>query len=94
MANPLTFTSLAQEPVPRPSQPPQLPLPANAVPQPSPLAAVSQWAGGKLAGWQRFRLDPDIALALQDQQQASGQSWEQWIEQAANEALRDWIGRG
>lgn len=46
----------------------------------------------KLVGIQTFTLDPDIALACEDQQKASGMKWEDWLNQAVNDALRAFVG--
>lgn len=94
MANPLTFSPMAEEPAVRPAQRPQLPLPANA--QPRATAAMQQFLASlppTVRGVQQFRLDPDLALALEDMQQGSGEPWAQWLEKALNESLRMWLGR-
>lgn len=46
----------------------------------------------KLVGIQTFTLDSDIALACEDQQKASGMTWEAWLNQAVNDALRAFVG--
>lgn len=94
MANPLTFTPMAEEVPVRPAARPQLPMPANAQPRAS--ASMQQFLASlppTLKGTQQFRLDPDLAMALEDMQQASGEPWVQWLEKAVNESLRIWLGR-
>lgn len=39
-----------------------------------------------------FRLDPDIRLACEDQAQAQGMGFDQWLEQTVNDALRGYLG--
>ena len=94
MANPLTFSPMAEALPVRPAPQPDLPMPANAQPRAS--AAMQQFLANLppgLGGLQQFRLDPDLALALQDIQQGSGQPWQQWLESAVNESLKLWLGR-
>ena len=94
MTNPLTFQPMAEEMPVRPAARPNLPMPANAQPRAS--AAMQQFLASlppTVKGMQQFRLDPDLALALEDMQKGSGEPWAQWLEKAINESLRMWLGR-
>ena len=80
----------------------QFPAPANAVrPQSVKPAAATTTAADKridtavmqMLGMQTFRLDPDLRLALEDMQQATGEPWPTFLEKAVNESLREWLGR-
>lgn len=37
---------------------------------------------------QSFILDPDIALECEDRANASGHSWQEWLQETVNEALK------
>lgn len=39
-----------------------------------------------------FRLDPDLRLACEDQAQAAGHPFEEWLQQTINDSLRAYLG--
>ena len=89
-----------------PVQQNEFPMPANLRPAAPPTAPTTTATSaapraplGTLAalmsaqGGESFRLDSDLRMALTDMQQASGESWQPFLEKACNEAIRYWMGR-
>lgn len=90
----------------------EFPQPANARPpsppadrpvQPASLASAGPPADlasafRSFAGQERFVLDPDVRLALEDLcQAAEGRNWKAawpgWLNQMVNESIRGYLGR-
>lgn len=70
----------------------EFPAPANATRQPIPVR-LTQTIPVYLSRNQSFVLDSDLALALEDMCQASGEPWVVFIQKAVNDSIRNWLGR-
>ena len=61
-------------------------IPARAIPQAIPARPCH------LDTPVSFRLDSDIRLACEDQAQAQGIPWQDWLQQTMNDSLRAYLG--